>query len=213
MSDEQQPSVEVVKYDRAMLEPNEVQPVSSQDGHTITVNRYGQFAAKVGEVEVAAPTLEQAKDKVHRAHMAQQRKLRKKVLAVPAFILVNTEAEHFAGDAFFRGIHAGNGQVQWSLPDGSKGFSEKAVVFRRDTELRQEIVQLMDERAAARAIMKRTSARLSEIEKAQREIMLGQRPGWGRIHQGAYVHNDAEKANEIADMIVANALSRDAEGA
>lgn len=204
MSESKEEGVGVVKYDRALLKANEVQPVKEVDGHAIVVNKYGQFAAKVGEVDISGDRLREVEDKVHATHLALLRKKEKKVLAVPAFILNEDHGDRWHGDAFFRGVHAGNGALQFTRPDGSNGFSDRVVVWPRDHEDIEKVRALADEIASLKEALAKAEGELRPLVEEQKGRMFrGLATGWSKRPT---VRNDAAKANEIADAIVRNVL-------
>lgn len=198
-------STDVVKYDRDMLDHKEVQPIATEDGHVITVNRYGKFCALIGDVEISERTLEVAREKVHRTHLAQQVRKKKKTLAVPMFIYVKGDYNNpaWADDAFFRGVHAGTGALQWSKPDGSKGFCDDVWLFPRGCEIASRVKGYVERITIAQAKLDAVRDLLQPILKSQFAIMYGHRVGYS---QRPRLRNNAEQANTMADEIVANVL-------
>lgn len=200
--------VEVVKYDRALLEKGELQPVATMDGHTIVVNRYGTFTAQVGDVNVAEDTLEAAKEKVHSAHLAS---LKKSFRPVACYIY----DRDFFGSAFFRGVHAGNGRLLWSAPDGTKYDGPYAKVFAPDDPRVEELDELAKRRDKLQEEVARLGSRISEIVDGQAEKMYGDlgRTGWsGSFSGGPRIRNDAEKAAEVHAAIIENVLRGESDG-
>lgn len=206
--------VEVAVYDRALLEHHEVQPVATQDGHTITVDSYGRFGAILGDVTVSESTLEKAKERVHTSHLAQERKRKKKAMAVPAFILdrstggygSGSDREEFCGEAFFRGVHAGHGALQYAHPDGTKAFSESVTVWPRGHRDAEEVLTQHRRMVHANAVASKAQKALGKLVKKQQDRMFrGMDLGYGSKPK---VGNDAKKADELADTIVANVLTK-----
>lgn len=199
---------EVTKYDRALLERTEVQPVTTQDGHTIVVNTLGRFEAKVGDVSISEYTLDKAEEKVHATHMALERNRRKKTMAVQCFVYDAGQYRYeYIGPAFFRGVHAGNGDLLYARPDGTKGRQDKLVVFpvKGGGESVERLRGLADEEVALRARLKEIRAAVDPILKEQQKKMYDGDTfylGYGSVR----VHNDATRAQEVAERIVANVL-------
>lgn len=213
---EENEPVEVAVYDRDMLQSKEVQPIATEDGHVIFVDNWGKFGAKVvvgdSAVLVSEPTLETARDKVHKNHLALKRKKNKKILAVPAFIYENQGSYWGAdpgwwGEAFFRGVHSRTGELQYAKPDGSKEFGEGIYVFHRDDPACNKIAHLSEQIVDLRTQLSELQDELRPIIDAQREKM------WAGSDQDQRYSsrprprtNDAQSANEIAEIIVANIL-------
>lgn len=198
--------VEVVKYDRDFLEQGELQPIAKQDGHAIVVNSYGRFAAKVGDVSISEDTLEAAQAKVHSAHLASLKKTFRPV----ACYVHDSGSSGYSGPAFFRGIHAGNGRVLWSAPDGTKHDGEYALVFAPDDERLPRLRSAVEELRDLEARKKDVEKAIAELKEGQAQAMygdLGQTSSWRRNEYARpRIRNDAEKAVEVAWAIVRNVL-------
>lgn len=197
----------VAKYDREFLNHLELQPIKKVDGYMIFVNNRGRFTADVDGVEVQTDSLEKAEERVHRTVMTAKKKERAKVGRGKSCFLYGTQKgddyrrEPLAAHGFFRGVHAGNGDYMFRLPDGSKGQSTDLTLFRPD-DPNVEKLQALD--AQARALeddLRSVQHEIKEIVEPQQEKMLGNlRRGYG----GVYIRNDAEKAFEVTISILEN---------
>jgi len=199
-------------YDRGLLDSTEVQPVKIVDGYVITVNTRGTFAAKVGEVDVATDTLEKAEEKVHAAYMRQQQKKRARVgkncFAVGGTAYQRKRGEALLGVCFFRGVHAGNGDLQFRKLDGSKVRVGDAAVFPLDHKDVGEIERLVKREADLEANLAAVRKGLDELVDAQKDIMLAgmedhglRAPSYGRFPK---IQNDADRALVLTELIVEN---------
>lgn len=208
MTDEKEESVEVAKYDRAMLERTEVQPIAEEDGHTIFVDGWGRFGAKVAESEIKGDTLHAVREKVHRAHMALKRKLGKKKVAKAAVIIGGPDQDSFNGAGFFTGHHAGNGRLMWREPDGSKGSSDRATVFARDDEAVPPLLVLV---AIAKEAKQKMDAARKEIrivcDEQSKLMYKGENLGYGRRPTCRSI----EQANQLTERILTNIFGEEAD--
>lgn len=197
---------EVAKYDRALLEKNEFQPIKEVDGVMILVNTYGNFVADAFGTKVNAPTLEKAEEKVHRAFMRQQQKKRAKI-GKPCYIY-NPErgirsGGMFVKRGFFRGVHAGNGDVQYRFPDGSKGTSEYAVIFTVEDERVPTLVEALKERQRLEKLVDEQRAIINEITEAQQKVMYAD-VRTRSYSSKPYISNDPDAAFQATRSIVMN---------
>jgi hypothetical protein len=200
----------LAKYDRAMLESMEVQPIAEQDGYVITVNNRGYFMAVVEEGEITATTLENAKEKVHRHHMAQQKK--KKVKTGGPCFVVGSRKDGYSrapvcGDVFFRGVHAGHGALLFRWPDGSAFQSDAIAIFPADHPEKEQIKALFDEVARLEKALNAASRKLKRIEVAQQEKMYDGMD-MGLFGKTPHVRNDAEKAFDATTAIMRNVFGK-----
>lgn len=200
-----EPGIEVAKYDRAMLERHEVQPISSQDGHTIVVDSGGYFGAKVGDVEIRERTMEKVRERIHKTHMAQERRRKKKKIAAPCYVYLESGADRYIGPGFFRGVHAGNGDYLFSRPDGTTGRSEHAVFFpkRGGGETVDRLRELFDERARLQARIDEIDEETGPLVKAQTDAMEAAYKAQTRHYRGRYIRNNQEAANDLAESVLA----------
>lgn len=188
----------------------ELQPIATEDGHEIAVDMYGNFVAKVGQVEVSEKTLEKAKERVHRTHLSMRSREKKKRVAVPCYVYDSENGYHGLG--WFRGIHAGHGAVQWQAADGTegggeKGYSKTTVILRRDDPRVQEIeealcrLDVLD--AERKDLRKKTDKTLDGIRSG---MVRGERSaahyGGGSLRLG--VANDFDEAARLTDAILRN---------
>lgn len=205
----------LAEYDRALLESSEVQPVCEHDGYVITVNSRGTFAAKVHEVEVSEDSLDVAMEKVHRAHTNH---LKKQKMRVGKACLIYAPGRTWSGgkptvltDAFFRGIHAGHGTLQYRLPDGTKGSDNTLVLFKPEDSRREEIEGLFGERERIRAELKVVEGAFDSIMEEQRAVMYEGIPEarenrWSgaATFSKPNIRNDPEKALAVTEGIMKN---------
>lgn len=198
----------VAKYDRELLTHLEAQPMKEVDGYMIFVNNRGRFTADVDGVEVIADSLEEAEERVHRTYMTAQKKKRAKVGRGKACFLYGTQKakdrygrEPLCAHGFFRGVHAGNGDYMFRLPDGSQGQSTELTIFRPDDPNIEKIQALDARKIELREELKGVEYEINQIVEPQNQKMVeGLRMGYG----GVYIRNDAEKAFEVTVSILEN---------
>ena len=205
----------LAEYDRALLESSEVQPVCEHDGHVITVNSRGTFAAKVHEVDVSEDSLDMAMEKVHRAHTNH---LKKQKMRVGKACLIYAPGHSWRGntptlltDAFFRGIHAGHGTLQYRLPDGTKGADDNLVLFPPDDSRREEIERLFTEATRLAAEAKVAKYAFQKILSDQQAVMydgIVEAQSYSFHRDGSYskprIRNEPEKALAVTEGIMKN---------
>ncbi len=169
----------------------------------------------MGDVKVDELTLEKAKDKVHATHLSQQRKLKKKAMAVPCVIYdpgsgYSPKRAEWCGLAFFRGLHAGNGAVQYALPDGTKIHGEGVIVWgRHESDLIERLLALTDQKQTAQAIVDKATSELHEMRQAQGPKMYAgqvKERGYGHAYDRPTIRNDAAMAQTVAEALVDNVL-------
>lgn len=212
-------AVDVALYDRALLEHHEVQPVTTEDGHTITVDTYGKFGAIMGDVTITEPTLEKAREKVHTTHLAQERKRKKKAMAVPCVIFdpggrFSTHKDATVSLAFFRGIHAGTGVIQYALPDGTKHNGEGIIVWPRGHKDAERVLALNERRHKLSTELDVIHAEMHELKQEQGPKMFSgtvKERGYSHSFDRPRIHNNAALAQEVAEALVANVLTPEEE--
>lgn len=206
MARKKKESTAVAKYtsDRTLMGRDEFTPIKEVDGVTIFVSPRGSFVAEAFGVDISEDNLEKAEERVHRAYMRGQQKKRARI-GKPAFLFAD---EHYRRDGvlaqgFFRGVHAGNGALQWRLPDGSKGSSDYLVLFRPDDERIPTLVDAVMQKRDHEAEVSRLGKIISEITEAQKEVMFAD------VRKTSYsnrphIRNDAEAAFKATRSIMRN---------
>ncbi len=206
-------STELVKYDRQLLEHHETQPITEVDGVMIFVNNHGKFTAEIAGVKVYEDTLEAAKDKVHKVHVREQQKVKARI-GKPCMIYL--PGGGWRGDynatlvqAFFRGVHAGNGTIQYRLPDGTTDSHDGAIIFPEGNEATHRLVAAIAERLEHQKAIDRLTETINGIIEPQQEKMYAgvRTSGYGR--QKPQVRNDPDLALEYTRSILMNIWGED----
>ena len=190
--------------------------IAKEDGIPIYVNSSGRFEAEVDLSEIRRDTLEAAKESVHRAVLAKNRKKRAKVTR-PVFAL-NVGHTTWCEDVFFTGVSAKNGEILFRKPDSTKDSERDLYLFTREDPRRKEIEELVRRRSEAQEIVRETGKALEEIGQTQTEKMYAgcsglTETGWSRSGGLSLRHfnNDAEQALERTLAIVANLFGGEGE--
>lgn len=203
-------SKEVAKHDRAILKQDEHQPIKEVDGFMISVSKYGKFCAEVEGMEIMEETLEAAEDKVHRTYIAHKKKKKAKVdrrcfISGEVGEYWNPKPVNTVG--WFRGVHAGNGDILFRLPDGTKGRSRSLILFAPEDPKVEDLMVLLKREEELEAELEEVRGERKAITESQQKKM------WAELEYGyGTIRNDAGKAFKYTAAIMRNLFEVEIDG-